>query len=235
LYKSSIYFIIYIMAKVEATQFELDTYLQERAENPSFVMVELGHGLYTLVDQQPHSFTGQQAYIGIETGLRGWDESLARDAMQARIHLNAFFLVQDIGSGERFFNPTSANEWYEGEYNAETILPAGAADEVVASNVFCDPMIGNSRRYTGALLDEMGRLVTDTGKVILRETLTPEYIRHIDEATLAHAGLRTTQRITALPDSDAWEKLELLYGTRSGLEDYRPDAQSHYLILEKDT
>ncbi len=176
----------------------LDDYLEQRARDPSFVMVELGHGRYPMVGQQPHDFTGQQAYIGIETGMRD----------------------------------DSSDEYWDGEFDPATILPDGAADEVVASNVFCDPLIGMEWAYTKRMLGETARLVADNGVIVLRETITPWKVVWMDDKTLAEAGLETVERIRP-EDTTEWENLEQVYGTHSGIIEYNPYPSAYYLFLAK--
>lgn len=221
------------MASVEATGFEILDYLEERALNPSFVMAELGYGRLPIVGQQPHSFTGQQAYIGIEAGMRGRASAEKRALRLREEHsgINAFFLMHSLGEG-RIKGKRFGNTRYRGDFDTETILPERAADEVVVSNVFCDPLIARDQGRTIALLQEAARLVTPAGKVVLRDNVSPEAVEHIHHHSLRRAGLEAVRRIRP-SDTGDWKDLEQVYGTHYDVHDFHPPPESYYLFLAK--
>lgn len=195
------------------SQFELQPFLEQRTANPSFTLVEIGHGNCPVVDLQPHPFTGEQCYIGLEANMRGQGVHYSSKRAEGPFtHKNAFFLQHYLGMGkvtER--NVLSNNQSYEGEYHAETVLSIGIADEVVASNVFCDPLIAKSRERTVGLLKEVARLLAPTGTAVLRETITPAMVVHIDAESLGEAGLRIVSTETP-SEAENWRSLESLYG-----------------------
>ncbi|HVX57928.1 MAG TPA: hypothetical protein VHA37_09460 [Candidatus Saccharimonadales bacterium] len=203
-----------LAAPMPTPDFDLGDYLDERLHRPSFVMAEIGHGPYPLVANLPRFFSGQRAYIGIEAGMRDRDlaEERAEEFSQQYADANASFLTHDIGEGERLQGNTCTDEWYEGEFEAETILPDAAADEVVASNVFGDPLIAPDFGRTTKLLQEMSRLITHDGLVVVRETITPANAVFLQEYIVKHAGLTILKRVE-LEEALDWEQLELFYGT----------------------
>ena len=82
----------------EKTGFEVGRYLESRAENPDFVMVEIGHGANPVASRQPFEFTGGRAYIGIEGWLRYPESSFKEQTDYTdRKGKNIFFISQDLG------------------------------------------------------------------------------------------------------------------------------------------
>lgn len=218
------------LSAAEASGIEVPKYLQSRASNSSFTMVEFGYGHCPVVKLQPHEFQGDQVYIGIEAGMRTKSAADIAIAMrQLHAHKNAFFMVHDIGQGE-VYRPDlrSDDEEYKGDYKAETVLPGNIADEVFASNVFCDPLIARSWLRTTNLLAEMSRVMASSGVAVLRETITPWEVDAIGPYSLERAGLTMLDRIT--PEQQAWGDLEQVYGS-----EYRSPAfpESYYLFLGK--
>ncbi len=213
-----------------APKFEVLDYLETRASNDSFTMVELGHGRYPVVDLQPHSFTGQQCYIGVEAGMRGQGkEFAAKRTQELFVGKNAFFLQHYIGEGKVTQKDILSNDQtYDGEYHTETVLPAGIANEVVASNVFCDPLIALSWSRTVCLLQEVSRLLDRTGTAVLRETITPGMVDAIGDVSLSRARLQVLARVTPMM-GEAWQALENVYGV-----DQLPGRwDGYYLFLGK--
>lgn len=224
------------MIQPVASSFEIEPYLGQRAGNPSFVMVEIGHGFYPLVDQQA-DLQGQRAYIGIEAGMRsvgGWQATEARsdDMRRQYADRNAFFLTHDLGQGEVIEDFVTGDMQYRGEFKPETILPDGAADEIVASNVFCDPLIAYNFRYTTELLAEMARLISPMGTIVLRETITPWKVKFIEEFTARVMGLEILRKVSP-SDQETWAKLEEVFGTHKDVEDFKTYDSSYYLFLKK--
>lgn len=226
-------YVIYIdmSSSIEAPVFNVCDYLDRRTGTSPFVMIEFGHGPYPLVANCPDFFNGERAYIGIEACMRSGKakgERRREDFSEYYDDINAIFLTHDLGGSENEF-AVSSDEWYEGAYEAETVLCDGAGDEVVASNVFCDPYIGRNFDRTNRLLGEMSRLAGD-GVIVLRETLTPSEVRYVNYVA-SHLGLETLAEVTPR-DSFAWERLESFYGThkeQSSSSDPRPDG--YYLFL----
>lgn len=216
---------------VNTTNFELTRFLEQRVHNPSFTMVEIGYGHTPVTSLQPHSFTGDQVYIGVEAGMRTKvAETTAQVMRQVHEPQNAFFMVHDIGEG-MVYRPDmrSDDEEYRGDYHAETILPAAIADEVVASNVFCDPLIARSWGRTVTLLKEVSRLLAPTGVAVLRETITPWEVDAIGSVSLSRADLEVLHKTTPEEPND-WKRLESLYGMEIKSP---PFPQSYYLFLGK--
>lgn len=213
-----------------APKFEVLDFLDSRASNDSFTMVELGHGNYPVVDLQPHSFTGQQCYIGIEAGMRGQGKELAgKRAEELFAGKNAFFIQHYIGEGKVTQQEIHSNDQnYDGEYRTETVLPAGIANEIVASNVFCDPLIALSWSRTVCLLQEVSRLLDRTGTAVLRETITPGMVDAIGDVSLKKAGLRQLARVTRMT-GNTWQALENVYG----VEQLPGRWDGYYLFLGK--
>lgn len=216
---------------VEAPAFSVSDYLDRRSETSPFVMIEFGHGPYPLVANWPNFFTGERAYIGVEACMRSGKakgERRREDLSEYYDDINAIFLTHDLGGSENEF-AVSSDEWYEGAYEAETVLCDGAGDEVVASNVFCDPYIGRNFDRTNRLLGEMSRLAGD-GIIILRETLTPSEVTYVNHIA-SHLGLETLTEVTPL-DSFTWERLESFYGTHKGQSSsINPRPDGYYLFL----
>lgn len=215
--------------------FEVKDYMQQRAENPSLVMVEIGHANLPVAYQQPFSFTEQRAYIGIEAWLRGGKTGLAKMKRDNPAGQNIFYISQDTG-GKATVNPYVPAE-YEGPFDTQTRLPDKAADEVFASNVFTDPLVGEDEERSSKLLAEVSRIIDDDGVIVLKETATPEHSTYIrNEEFLALFGLQ----VAAVAKRDRWwrnslwRKLEYAYKHPRDLgeNDY---TKSFYLFLTKNS
>lgn len=211
--------------------FEIARYIDSRASISPFTLVEIGHGPYPVAEQQPHDFTGDDVYIGIEAGMRSESGTVNEKLRELRLRnttRNIFFIKHDIGQGRIIHpDPGSDEEDYDGEFNVETILPSKIADEVVASNVFCDPLIGNSYRRTTDLLQEISRLLTPTGIGVLRETISPWRVNPLGFFLLQNVGLKEVYKVTP-EDSETWRSLEAVYGNSNTGE---PFDSSYYLFL----
>lgn len=211
----------------------VDDYLEKRANNPGFVMVEFGHDSLPVAYHQGFEFAGKKAYIGVEGWLRDpigiKKQGLARLRADLQNDQNTFFTNLDTGGVVNRDDPKDA--WYDGQYNTVSLLPDGAADEVFASNVFCDPLIAYDKTKISSLLGELRRTAGNDATVILRETLTPrntEY-RFNDELFMS-AGLAVTNRVT--PDiAEDWEKLERVYKADPTDTILPPNPSSFYLFL----
>lgn len=222
------------MSNLVSTQaFSVENYLEQRRTMPAFTMVEIGHGHCPVIGIQPNGFRGQQAYIGIEAGMRTLADNQAAQTAQFRTRYasqNAFFLLHDIGEGKMVWpNPYSDEEQYHGEYNTQTILPDNAADEVFVSNVFCDPLIARDFGRTMLLLNEVSRLVDNSGTIIMRETITPWEVGAVVPEVLDAVGLQQVGTVTPSDGKD-WRTLERTYGCE---HDSRPHHKSYYKFLGK--
>lgn len=216
--------------------FDVRAHLEARAEIPDFTLVEFGYGQCPIYGRQPHHFTGQQAYIGIEAGLRDREKAKARaDRLNTAQEegKNIRFMFVDVGYGEVV--PATVYhhgyEEYRGVYNPKTPLDSSIADETFAGNIFCDPLTTDYER-TLALMSEMGRVTKLNGLVIMRETITPHYVYAVGEFTTSRSGLDIVDYVR--PDTEPlWHQLEAFYGT--GLpHDYSPPLpDSYYLFLRK--
>ncbi|HEY5442781.1 MAG TPA: hypothetical protein VIJ68_04545 [Candidatus Saccharimonadales bacterium] len=198
--------------------FDLDTYLQQCDQNPTFTMVEIGPGRYPVAYQQPTGFTGLREYMGVRAPLRplSKQEKLAIEALQAEhVDENIAYIDHKLGrfvSGKsRLFFTGRNRAFYHGPYDPATDLEAGIADEVVLSDIAGDPHVGRSEKRTARLLHEVSRLVADSGFVVVRETQTPGFAsRRLTNKFLDEAGLQSIARYTRL-DTE-WPQLEARYG-----------------------
>lgn len=190
--------------------FSVDKYLKTRAENPDFVMVEIGHGNFPVAFQQG-GFTGDRAYIGVEAWLRDLcgKKNYVESLRQQRGEQNIFFIDHDtIGTTDWSCDPDGGFLEYTGSYSAETILPPGTANEVFLSNVFGDPHVAFSGG-SEALVKETSRLAKLGGFVIIRETITPHFLQlSVDQ--VENSGLEVTKIVTQ-EDEHEWQALQELY------------------------
>lgn len=214
--------------------FNVDTYLDSRANNPSFVMVEIGHAGLPVAYQQAPGFTGQRAYIGIEAWLRDlWGRQQDRKIDQHRTlgqGQNIFYIAQSLGGIVNYDDENLKNSWYDGEYDPVTLLPEAAADEVFISNVFCDPHVAYSPDATSKLLAEAARLVDPNGLIVLRETTTPNKAVCFTNRLIDTTGLKT-EGLVRSSDTEIWEKLETFYKAEPAKME--PKLGSYYLFLSK--
>lgn len=220
-------------AEYAGPSFSVSEYLSRRVTEPSFVMVEFGHAGFPVVDRQP-AFTGERAYIGIEAWLRDAHEAgrsrVATEQKARQFGEHVFYIDQLLSGVVRRENDESPS-WYDGAYDPATLLPDQAADEVFASNVLCDPHIAYSRERTAALLGEMSRVLHSNGIMVLRETIKPHRLRHVDDALLTEHGLSLSAWIE--PDAtDTWAALETFFKPPND-RGLRFDPGSHYLIVTK--
>jgi hypothetical protein len=220
------------------SHFDAQAHLAARAANPSFTMVEMGHDWLPVAEHQPTAFTGQRVYIGIEAWLRdpyGAKRSgLVEKTADIRASQNVFFMAQDLG-GEVCRDSDETPSWYSGEYDTQTVLPDGIADEVFMSNVFCDPHIAHYGDRTERLLTEVARLTADGGKIVLRETITPQYVRLLSSPRnplVRQLGLQVEARV-APNEEEAWGQLEEVYEADRSCAFLEPRLDSYYLLLQK--
>lgn len=178
--------------------------------------------------REPGFWTGKRQYTGVENWMRGSTsidgvctqtkfeselEELDLDSanisfvsvpLQGHLVEDPEFDAGDASSDFRFY--------FEGQYSAETSLLEGVADEVVAGNIFNDPLLGcydKLRRV--ALLAELARVRADDGVIVLRETITPRHFS-LTEQDLATAGLGVLARVgRSVATDDLFKKLELTY------------------------
>ncbi len=217
-------------------EFNIDAYLDQRAANPSFTMVEIGHAEFPLPYQQPFEFEGDRRYFGFESWLRdplgSRLEDLAELHYQHGAGKNITYMYLDPGGVAIKKRPWRSPE-YEGSYDPTTPLPAGIADEVVLANVFSDPHVAFNLDRTTKLLSEVSRLAKVIGgEVVLREIGTPQYLTLLSEQILAEAGLQIDARVE--PSDEAWGKLEPVYeGERDKENPRTPQPGSFYLFLSK--
>ncbi len=187
----------------------LDQYLHERDNNPDFLMIEFGHGDTPVHTLQP-TFTGQRAYIGVESWMRdpdGKKRQYIDQILRTREDQNVFFM-----------------ESYQSE-----LLPDDIADEVVLSNVFGDPKVAHDADASVEILHTVSRLLHDTGRLVVRETLTPH---------LAGRGLELAPSYgfrgpvwECGKNSRRWNMLEDRFGSQQSL--CGTNAGSFYAILSK--
>lgn len=219
---------------VEARNFGISSYLAERAQNPSFVTVEIGHGQFPIAMRQEDFYSGDRAYFGIEADLRDKNGQARKDveAFERQTAANVTFLPHDLGGRVERFKPDGERSmpWYVGDYRAKIDLADGIADEVFLGNVFGDNLVADLDRNTANLLQEVARLTKDTGRVILRETITPINLSYLGGRASRAAGLRVDGRIDF--GTDDWVVLEALYGNDRPIDEaYQPEA--YYALLSK--
>lgn len=99
------------------------------------------------------------------------------------------------------------------------------------SNVFCDPFLAHHGSRTEKLLTEIHRILDPAGVVILRETITPDYVNEIDTELLESIGLQPTA-VKTLKDTEPnlWDKLEARYDGQRYSDIHK---NSYYLFLAK--
>lgn len=210
--------------------FNLDMWLLQREHNPNYVMVEIGHGHYPVAKNQ--EFESPRLYVGFEN----WQyRSDSKDA--ARQHTKQFRQAEGNASKNAVFISNDSPLYEKPEYG--TVLPEGMADEVFLGNVIGDPHVyENYGKRIAEMLSEAVRLLSDTGKIVIRETITPNYdqydkdeVEHQLDAAIRDLGLKKLGRISG-DQSDEWLKLEQLYHTGKDARDMAT-PESYYLILEK--
>lgn len=214
-------------------------YLEQRRSSKHLKAVEFGHGVLPIAFKNP-TYTGERFYTGVETWFRGCHPSLPENFKEktiARLDSDPTLRDQNITlihhepGGEIVVDPDtlhklSFDSWYTGPYDPETSLDSGMTHEVFASNVFNDPHTAHSKERAQLLLNELCRIVSDEGVVILRETITPERFSVTDEM-IRNAGLFVAAKIT--PDMiDQWSALEDEF---AGEKWYAKN--SFYLFLKK--
>lgn len=218
--------------------FDLNAYLLNRQTNPNFIMVEIGHGGNPIAVHQ--EFKDKRAYVGIESWQRRhpafdklWAETLS--SIRQRKKENVFFLDQDTGiksinSYEN--NSFGINNGRYDENKVETAFPDGTVDEVYLSNVFGDRQVA-SEQNTKLLLKEVSRIVDKNGKIVIRESITPErsLLNMDDYEDLKQAGLETKAKYYVDSDPKEWIILEKAYRGSHNPIGISPD--SYYLILSK--
>lgn len=215
--------------------FDPSAYLDWRDRNPSFRMVEFGHGLHPVAYQQPAGFTGERSYIGVEAWLR--DISATAKATMLELQSrhpgqNVTFIEQSLGKHRDNRRPSLFSGIgriiYRGPYDPTTKLPAGSADEVFFNNVFGDPHIAGSGKRSGRLLGEAARIIDENGVIVIRETITPkDSRRRLTDQLLLSAGLKTLAFCTQA--DQVWERLESLYTNAWRLSKH----QNYYSFLAK--
>lgn len=216
--------------------FDISKYLKERDEKPDFLIVEIGHREKPIAPHQKNLY-GQRAYIGIEANLRD-PINIVRpkitDMQQSTRaeNKNVFFIDHDLG-GDPFYehgnadNQPRPSKMFSGNYNPTTALPQEVADEVFLGNVFGDPHVSNYQENTARLLDEVTRLTLPGGKIIIRETITPEHCYSLDRVS-RESSLKEVAYIE--PGSAEWDMME---ETFNGAQDSFRNHGSFYLVLEK--
>jgi len=222
-----------LKSEVESTSFNIEAYLAQRDKpGQAFTMVEIGHGGVPVVHKQPHPFTGDRAYIGLETWMRGSKEWVNALIARRALHDNIFYMHYEPGGEVRETRDHGRKEqWYAGPFDTRSLLPDEAADEVFVSNVFCDPFLAHHGNRTERLLAEIHRILNPNGVAILRETITPNDVNEIDKDLLEDVGLRV-MALETIEDADPtrWDQLEARYNGETINENERG---SYYLFLAK--
>ena len=211
-------------------------YMEARNADPDFVMVEIGHDAVPVAYQQPVPFTDRRVYIGIEAWLRnpygnkpGFVQSL-HDQNNGQAQ-NIFYIHHP--SHVAVIHDEDNYSYLAGLYHkyTETILPEGVASEVFVSNVFCDPHIAYDRASTKALLTEAARLVKAGGRVVLRETITPNSVMHITDELFEECAVKVITKIEYKTAGDIWDLLETIY--KGDPTSMPPHPDSYFYILQR--
>lgn len=210
---------------------DINDYLAKRDADQHFFMVEFGHDAIPVAYQQPVPFYGDRVYLGVETWMR--NPANNKPAMVRKTHeqyannQNIFYTT--IALDGSVYRDDSGVSWFDGTYNPETALPDGVASEVFLSNVLCDPQIAFNREFSHSLLSEVARITQESGMVVLRETITPHSVRHIDDELLSSVGLVVDAIIR--PHDSEWQRLEQVYkGEPSSMP---AKSDSYYMFLKK--
>lgn len=219
---------------VPENSFDLTAHLNTRATSSSFSFVEFGHRATPIAPHIP-DLSGTRTYIGIESWLRDrspYDgfKHVASELRLAAEGTTAAYLQNKL-SGKIAYDPNDEyyeHSWYDGEYDPETILPDDIADELFMGNVLCDPQPGwSTKADKDRLLREAARLLTPSGILVARETITSREAR-ISRERYRDAGL-TPVGYYGPHSSIEWRQLELAYQSKV-LEHY--SSSDHYLFLQ---
>ncbi len=188
--------------------------LLQKQKSPTYIMVEIGYGLDSIVRNFDVPFIGDRIYIGVENGMRGGFEGAQHRARRAEKRFegqNVTFIVQDAQGFPR--------------------LPDGFAHEIFAGNVFCDPMVAANQHMIRTLLSDISRMALPDCTIVLRETITPyEAHPHLRDF-IAAEGLGVAAYIDKR-DSE-WEVLERMYGRHDLERGMKTHSRSYYLFLHK--
>ncbi len=222
-----------IRYEAEEAKLNVAGYLEHRNKAQKFIIVEIGHREQPIAPLQAN-LTGQKAYIGIEANLRDPLNTVRPKIAQLRKKMadqNVIFVDQRLDGEayrpERDWEEGRSSTAFHGDYQPTTIMPDGGADEVFLGNVFGDPHVSHYKKHTERLLDEVSRIVSRGGKIIIRETITPEHCYSLDRA-LRESSLKEVAYIE--PGSAEWDMMEESF---NGAQDSFRNHGSFYLVLEK--
>lgn len=211
-------------------------HMEVRNADPDFVMVEIGHDAVPVAYQQTVPFIDRRAYIGIEAWLRNPYGN--KPGFVQLLHDN------NNGQSQNIFyinhpphvavvRDEDNHSYLDGLYHeyTETILPDAVASEVFVSNVFCDPHIVYNLTFTKALLNEATRLTKIGGRIVLRETITPNSVMYLKKELFEECGLNIIAKIESETAGDLWDQLERVY--KGDPTSIPPRVGSYFYILEK--
>ncbi len=201
--------------------FDVQAYLENRDTNSSFIMVEFGHGPSPVAFQQPVPFKGDRLYVGVEAWLRdplGRIRESVKVEQAERQDQNIVFIDQCLRrDGRRNTDALALSnppQRYLGPYIPTTDFPDASVDEVFLGNVIGDPHLAESRFRIQRILNEVSRIVSNNGMIVVRETLTPlSAHRRLSAVALQKAGLQEIGRY--VPMDELWSNLEERYGVKS--------------------
>ena len=224
---------VLIEQPVPAPEDAIPAHLTRRLQANDFVVVELGHRFTPIVLNNARRFDDESWYFGVET----WIRDSGQESPLALNHWRTIFADQNVefvthnpgGSTQKVSDGDTVSVKYRGEYDPTTILADEIADEVFLSNVFTDPMIARYQERTKALLGEAKRLMKPDGKLVLRETITPEIFR-FGAGVLAREGLELEEHYMRSDSGALWSTLEHSYGDRE-----RTTERSYYQFIGKST
>jgi hypothetical protein len=113
-----------------------------------------------------------------------------------------------------------------------TGLKDGSADEVLLRDVLGNPAVAYAKGgRTDAILDRAARTITDSGVILVIETITPANARLNDER-LGNVGLRTLVRLNNVTvNNRVLSQLEAVYEGRSGTSSI--DSAGFYQFIGK--
>lgn len=211
----------------------LRTYYEKR-EPRHLSITEFGHNIYPICLTASALDMPYKSYTGVETWYRGGD--IAKNKLLSK--LNAASKNNLLTPSTRFITHNSGitvhrdenGRWQEGSYTPYIPEEPGCEDEIVASNLFGDPDIAESTSLTRAIFAQMAEMVHPNGRIVLRETITPERIRPFSKTLLGEVGLKGYATYRTI-NSPLWKKLESIY---DGGKAQPLSAKSLYIFLQKE-
>ncbi len=198
-------------------------HIAQRAQNPNFVMVEIGHGCFPACEND--DFTDDRAYVGIEANLRN-NATIPKPPHRQ----NWFFIDTDtkVQLSTHEYDRYTINPH---DYDPSSILPDDSADEVFLSNVLTDRIVAYN--FLAKLVPELARIVTKNGVIVTRETYTPKVKLFKFEQLLAINNLVLAQTINFNVNPDSFMDLERTYFGHSINIAEKPESYYQFINSDK--